>query len=69
MKKFFWITVSIIAVAAVGFWQFGDKIPYASDIPYLSQLIDKPEGGQHSGHQQAQADQAQSGGGQQGGQQ
>lgn len=68
MKKF-WITISIVAVAAVGFWQFGDKIPYASDIPYLSQLINKPEGGQNSGHQRAQADQAQSGGGQQGGQQ
>ncbi|GAA3078833.1 efflux RND transporter periplasmic adaptor subunit [Rhizobium viscosum] len=68
MKKF-WITVSIIAVAAVGFRQFGDKIPYASDIPYLSQFINKPEGGQNNGYQRAQADQAQSGGAQQGGQQ
>jgi RND family efflux transporter MFP subunit len=68
MKKF-WITVTIVAVAAVGFWQFGDKIPYASRIPYLSQFINKPEGSQNNGHQQAQADQAQSGGGQQGGQQ
>lgn len=66
MKKF-WITVSIVAVAAVGFWQFGDKIPYASRIPYVSQFIKKPEGAQSNGHQQAQADQAQSGGGQQGG--
>lgn len=67
MKKF-WITVSIVAMAAVGFWQFGDKIPYASDVPYLSQFIKKPAGGQNNGHQQAQADQAQAGG-QQGGQQ
>ncbi len=68
MKKF-WITVSIVAVAAVGFWQFGNKIPYASDIPYLSQFIKKPDGSQNGNHQQAQADQAQSGGGQHGGQQ
>jgi membrane fusion protein, multidrug efflux system len=70
MKKFF-ITVSIVAIAAVGLWQFGDRIPYASNIPYLSQFIKKPQAGQHNGRQQAQGDQAQSGdqqgAGQQGG--
>ncbi|MFS8148641.1 hemolysin secretion protein D [Rhizobium sp. R635] len=65
MKKF-WITVSVIAVAAVGFWQFGNLIPYASHIPYLSQLIKQPAGG-NGGAQQAQADQAQDGGQHQGG--
>ena len=68
MKKF-WITVSIVAVAAVGVWQFGDRIPYASDIPYLSQFIKTPEGTHNGGHQQAQSDRAQSGGQQGGGQQ
>lgn len=63
MKKF-WITVSIVAVAAVGFWQFGDRIPYAANVPYLSQFIKKPAGG---GHQQTQGDQAQASGQQQGG--
>lgn len=65
MKKF-WITVSVIAVAAVGFWQFGNLIPYASHIPYLSQLIKQPAGG-NGGAQQAQADQGQDGGQHQGG--
>lgn len=55
MKKF-WITVSIIAVAAVGLWQFGNLIPYASRIPYLSQFITQPVSG-NGGGQQAQADQ------------
>ncbi|MBB3657297.1 RND family efflux transporter MFP subunit [Rhizobium sp. BK650] len=68
MKKF-WITVSIVAVAAVGFWQFGDKVPYASDIPYLSQFIKKPDTARSGGHQQAQGDQAQGSGQQGGGQQ
>lgn len=67
MKKF-WITVSIAAVVAVGVWQFGDRIPYASDIPYLSQFIKTPEGTRNGGHQQAQNDQTQ-GGGQQSGEQ
>ncbi|MBX4951433.1 efflux RND transporter periplasmic adaptor subunit [Rhizobium binae] len=76
MKKF-WITVSIIAVAAIGLWQFGNMIPYASRIPYLSQLIRQPAGGNGSGQQaeggQAQADpsqddgQHQRGGGRRGG--
>ncbi|MBB4479850.1 efflux RND transporter periplasmic adaptor subunit [Rhizobium etli] len=65
MKKF-WITVSIIAVAAVGLWQFGNLIPYASHIPYLSELIRQPAGG-NGGGQQGQADQAQNGGQHQGG--
>ncbi|EJZ22940.1 efflux RND transporter periplasmic adaptor subunit [Rhizobium sp. Pop5] len=63
MKKF-WITVSLIAVAAVGLWQFGNLIPYASRIPYLSQIIKQPAGGNG---QQAQADQAPDGGQHQGG--
>ncbi|MGO6904435.1 efflux RND transporter periplasmic adaptor subunit, partial [Rhizobium ruizarguesonis] len=57
MKKF-WITVSVIAVAAVGVWQFGNLVPYASRIPYLSQFIKQPEAGKGGG-QQAQADQGQ----------
>ncbi|WP_434729964.1 efflux RND transporter periplasmic adaptor subunit [Rhizobium binae] len=65
MKKF-WITVSIIAVAAIGLWQFGNMIPYASRIPYLSQLIRQPAGGNGSGQQaeggQAQAEPSQDGG-------
>ncbi|MBB3135629.1 RND family efflux transporter MFP subunit [Rhizobium pisi] len=65
MKKF-WITVSLIAVAAVGLWQFGNLIPYASRIPYLSQIIKQPAGG-NGGEQQAQADQAPDGGQHQGG--
>ncbi|MBX4869542.1 efflux RND transporter periplasmic adaptor subunit [Rhizobium bangladeshense] len=55
MKKF-WITVSIIAVAAVGLWQFGNLIPYASRIPYLSRFIRQPVS-DNGGGQQAQADQ------------
>ncbi|CAK06949.1 efflux RND transporter periplasmic adaptor subunit [Rhizobium johnstonii] len=69
MKKF-WITVSVIAIAAIGVWQFGNMIPYASRIPYLSQFIKQPAGG-NGGGQQAQADQqanqAQDGGQHQGG--
>ncbi|MBB5663161.1 RND family efflux transporter MFP subunit [Rhizobium leguminosarum] len=64
MKKF-WITVSVIAVAAVGVWQFGNLIPYASRIPTLSQFIKQPVGGnsgQPAQGDQAQADQAQNGG-------
>ncbi len=52
MKKF-WITVSIIAVAAIGLWQFGNLIRYASHIPYLSELIRQPAGG-NGGGQHAQ---------------
>ncbi|KAF5880657.1 efflux RND transporter periplasmic adaptor subunit, partial [Rhizobium sp. PEPV16] len=44
MKKF-WITVSVIAIAAIGVWQFGNLVPYASRIPYLSQFIKQPAGG------------------------
>ncbi|MBY4590019.1 MULTISPECIES: efflux RND transporter periplasmic adaptor subunit [Rhizobium] len=69
MKKF-WITVSVIAVAAVGVWQFGNLIPYASRIPTLSQFIKQPvggNGGQPAQGDQAQADQAQNGGQHQGG--
>ncbi|EJC78550.1 RND family efflux transporter, MFP subunit [Rhizobium leguminosarum bv. trifolii WSM2297] len=69
MKKF-WITVSVIAVAAVGVWQFGNMLPYASRIPYLSQFIKQPvggNGGQPVQGDQAQADQAQNGGQHQGG--
>ena len=68
MKKF-WITVSVIAVAAVGVWQFGNLIPYASRIPYLSQFIKQPAAGHGGGQQadQAQTDQAQNGGQHQGG--
>ncbi|MBB3647081.1 RND family efflux transporter MFP subunit [Rhizobium sp. BK619] len=69
MKKF-WITVSVIAVAAVGVWQFGNLIPYASRIPTLSQFIKQPvggNGGQPAQGDQAQADQAQNGGQRQGG--
>ncbi|OAV50239.1 efflux transporter periplasmic adaptor subunit [Rhizobium sp. WYCCWR10014] len=62
MKKF-WITVSVIAIAAIGVWQFGNQIPYASRIPYLSQFIKQPAGG-NGGGQQAQADQAQTNQGQ-----
>ncbi|RUM26385.1 efflux RND transporter periplasmic adaptor subunit [Rhizobium vallis] len=65
MKKF-WITVSLIAVAAVGIWQFGNLIPYASRIPYLSQIIKQPVGA-NGGGQQAQTDQAPDGGQHQGG--
>ncbi|WP_064682018.1 efflux RND transporter periplasmic adaptor subunit [Rhizobium bangladeshense] len=65
MRKF-WITVSIIAVAAVSLWQFGNLTPYAWHIPYLSELIRQPAGG-NGGGQQAQADQAQDGGQHQGG--
>ncbi|OWV89757.1 hemolysin secretion protein D [Rhizobium sp. N122] len=69
MKKFS-ITVSVIVVAAVGVWQFGNQIPYASRIPYLSQFIKPPvsgNGGQPAQGDQAQADQAQNGGQHQGG--
>ncbi len=70
MKKF-WITVSVIAIAAIGVWQFGNLVPYASRIPYLSQFIKQPAGG-NGGGQQAQADQqanqAQANQGQDGGQ-
>ncbi|MGO7984763.1 efflux RND transporter periplasmic adaptor subunit [Rhizobium leguminosarum] len=70
MKKF-WITVSVIAIAAIGVWQFGNMIPYASRIPYISQFIKQPAGG-NGGGQQAQADQqanqAQANQGQDGGQ-
>ncbi|MGO7207388.1 efflux RND transporter periplasmic adaptor subunit, partial [Rhizobium ruizarguesonis] len=66
MKKF-WITVSVIAVAAVGVWQFGNLVPYASRIPYLSQFIKQPEAG-NGGGQQAQADQGQANQAQDGGQ-
>ncbi|MCA2407716.1 efflux RND transporter periplasmic adaptor subunit [Rhizobium leguminosarum bv. viciae 248] len=59
MKKF-WITVSVIAIAAIGVWQFGNLVPYASRIPYLSQFIKQPAGG-NGGGQQAQADQGQAG--------
>ncbi|MGR9371744.1 efflux RND transporter periplasmic adaptor subunit [Rhizobium leguminosarum] len=65
MKKF-WITISVIAIAAVGVWQFGNRVPYASRIPYLSQFIKQPETG-NGGGQQAQADQGQDGGQHQGG--
>ncbi|NKM46773.1 efflux RND transporter periplasmic adaptor subunit [Rhizobium leguminosarum bv. viciae] len=65
MKKF-WITVSVIAIAAIGVWQFGNLVPYASRIPYLSQFIKQPAGG-NDGGQQAQADQGQDGGQHQGG--
>ncbi|MEI1250516.1 efflux RND transporter periplasmic adaptor subunit [Rhizobium aouanii] len=57
MKKF-WITVSFIAIAAIGVWQFGNLVPYASRIPYLSQFIKQPAGG-NGGGQQAQVDQSQ----------
>ncbi|AJC78584.1 RND family efflux transporter protein [Rhizobium etli bv. phaseoli str. IE4803] len=70
MKKF-WITVSIIAAAAVGLWQFGNLIPYASRIPYFSQLTRQAAGGNGGGQQaqggQAQADPSQDGGQHQGG--
>ncbi|EJT06876.1 efflux RND transporter periplasmic adaptor subunit [Rhizobium sp. CCGE 510] len=75
MKKF-WITVSVIAVAAVGVWQFGNLVPYASRIPTLSQFIKQPAGSNGDGQQaqgdqaqasQGQADQAQNGGQHQGG--
>ncbi|MBY2939119.1 MULTISPECIES: efflux RND transporter periplasmic adaptor subunit [Rhizobium] len=66
MKKF-WITVSVIAIAAIGVWQFGNLVPYASRIPYLSQFIKQPAGGDGGG-QQAQADQGQANQGQDGGQ-
>ncbi len=66
MKKF-WITVSVIAAAAVGVWQFGNLVPYASRIPYLSQFIKQPEAG-NGGGQQAQADQVQANQAQDGGQ-
>ncbi|WP_064692337.1 efflux RND transporter periplasmic adaptor subunit [Rhizobium aegyptiacum] len=59
MKKF-WITVSIIAVAAIGFWQFGNLVPYAERIPYLSKIIRQPAGG-NGGGQQTQAEAGDSG--------
>ncbi len=62
MKKF-WITVSVVAIAAVGLWQFGNRIPYAQQIPYLSKLIKQPahgggkgDGSAAGGDQQAAAD-------------
>lgn len=59
MKKF-WITVSVVAVAAIGLWQFGDKIPYVSRIPYVAQLIKQPAHPAGSnGGEQAQAGQQQ----------
>ncbi|WP_413709101.1 efflux RND transporter periplasmic adaptor subunit [Rhizobium sp. Rhizsp82] len=73
MKKF-WITVSVVAIAAVGLWQFGNRIPYAQQIPYLSKLIKQPahgggkgDGGAAGGDQQAAAGASQDGGGHQGG--
>ncbi|WP_434712578.1 efflux RND transporter periplasmic adaptor subunit [Rhizobium sp. YTUHZ045] len=57
MKKF-WITVSFVAIAAVGVWQFGNLVPYAAHIPYLSQLIKQPAGG-NGGSRQAQGEQTQ----------
>ncbi|MBX5230195.1 efflux RND transporter periplasmic adaptor subunit [Rhizobium sp. NLR9b] len=56
MKKF-WITVSFVAIAAVGVWQFGNLVPYAAHVSYLSQLIKQPAGG--NGGRQAQGDQTQ----------
>ncbi|OWV76141.1 hemolysin secretion protein D [Rhizobium sp. R634] len=64
MKKF-WITVSVVAVATVGLWQFGNFIPYAAQVPYLSKLIKQPAGS--TGGEQAQADQGVDGGQHQGG--
>ncbi|MFP3836242.1 hypothetical protein, partial [Chryseobacterium sp. SIMBA_028] len=62
MKKF-WITVSIVAIAAAGIWQFGNRIPYAQQVPYLSKLIKQPaahgsgkgDGSAKGGDQQAAA--------------
>lgn len=57
MKKF-WITVSVVAIAAVGVWQFGNRIPYAQQIPYLSKLIKQPaQGGGKGDGSAAGADQ------------
>ena len=64
MKKF-WIIVSVVAVVAVGLWQFGNFIPYAAQVPYLSKLIKQPAG--NTGGEQAQADQGADGGQHQGG--
>lgn len=73
MKKF-WITVSVVAIAAVGLWQFGSRIPYAQQVPYLSKLIKQPahDGGKGgagaaAGDQQAAAGASQDGGQQAGG--
>ncbi|MGO7522683.1 efflux RND transporter periplasmic adaptor subunit, partial [Rhizobium brockwellii] len=54
-------------MAAIGVWQFGNLVTYASRIPYLSQFIKQPPGGDGGGHQ-AQADQGQANQGQDGGQ-
>ena len=60
MKKF-WITASVIAVAAVGAWEYRDR------IPYLSQFAKQPaHQADNSGGQQASGDQTD--GGQKGGQ-
>jgi len=74
MKKF-WITVSIVAIAAAGIWQFGNRIPYAQQVPYLSKLIKQPaahgsgkgDGGGAGGNQQAAASDAAASGSQAGG--
>ncbi|ARQ09423.1 RND family efflux transporter protein [Rhizobium etli] len=75
MKKF-WITVSFAAIAAVGVWQFGNLVPYAAHIHYLSQLIKQPAGGNGGGRHpqddltqanQAPTDHAENGGQHQGG--
>ncbi|MBB4194083.1 RND family efflux transporter MFP subunit [Rhizobium aethiopicum] len=66
MKKF-WITVSFVAIAAVGVWQFGNLVPYAARIPYLSELIKQPAGG-NGGSRQAQGDQTQANQAENGGQ-
>ncbi|TCU19371.1 efflux RND transporter periplasmic adaptor subunit [Rhizobium sullae] len=41
MRKF-WITLSVIAVAAAGIWQFGNRIPFVAELPYVSQFIKAP---------------------------
>jgi multidrug efflux system membrane fusion protein len=64
MKRF-WITASIIAVAAIGIWQLGYRIPFVAQLPYVSQLITKPAEQGGGSVQQAAAGQAQTG--QQGG--
>ncbi|NLS02894.1 efflux RND transporter periplasmic adaptor subunit [Rhizobium sp. P32RR-XVIII] len=59
MKKS-WITASVIAVAAIGVWQFGYRIPFVAQLPYVSQLIRKPAD-QGGDAQQTAAGQAQTG--------
>lgn len=63
MKKF-WITVSVVAVAAVGLWQFGNRLPFIAKLPYVSQLIKQPAQPETSSQQAGAEQPGQQGGGQ-----